>query len=187
MSLQPKTITAFMLGLNHKTDIFRLQRKINEYREPLLAIIPGITLTELWQTLGNFETVLLIVSVLVLITGLMGLLTTLLTTLTERRREMAVLRVVGAHAYHIIILFTLEAALVVTGGCWFGIMLLYSIQRLIQPLLMATYGFYWQFSLLDIEQWSILGLALLLGILLSLLPGWIAYRYSLQDGLIIRI
>ena len=188
MSLQPKTITAFMLGLNHKTDIFRLQRKINEYREePLLAIIPGVTLTELWQTLGNFETVLLIVSVLVLITGLMGLLTTLLTTLTERRREMAVLRVVGAHAYHIIILFTLEAALVVTGGCWFGIMLLYSIQRLIQPLLMATYGFYWQFSLLDIEQWSILGLALLLGILLSLLPGWIAYRYSLQDGLIIRI
>jgi putative ABC transport system permease protein len=71
MNLQPKTITAFMLGLENKIDTFRLQRKINEYvEEPLLAILPGATLAMLWQTIGNFEKILLAVSGLALMTGL---------------------------------------------------------------------------------------------------------------------
>jgi putative ABC transport system permease protein len=188
MGLEPKTITAFMLGLENKIDTFRLQRKINEYRaEPLLAIIPGATLATLWQTIGNFEKVLLVVSALVLMAGLIGLLTTLLTTLNERRREMAVLRAVGAHAYHVMLLFILEATFVVAGGCVLGIALLYLIQSLIQPLVADLYGIHISLSLLDAEQLLVLGAAVLLGILFSLIPGLIAYKRSLQDGLMVKI
>jgi putative ABC transport system permease protein len=188
MALQPEHITAFMLGLENKAYTFQLQRKINEYRaEPLLAIIPGMTLASLWQTIGKFEQVLMMLSALVLITGLIGLLTTLLTTLNERRREMAVLRAVGAHAYHVIILFMLESVFVVIGGLLLGIALLYSIQYLIQAFLVETYGIYLSITMLDGQQILILLMAILLSMLLSLIPGFIAYKRSLQDGLMVKI
>jgi len=197
MALQPKSITAFMLGLERKIDTFRLQRSINQFqKEPLLAIVPGSTLASLWQMVGNFEKVLMAVSTLVLLTGLMGLLTTLLTTLNERRREMAVLRAVGAHPYHIMILFALEASFVVLAGCFFGVLCLYLIQILFQPLianfyglhLIANfYGLHLAISFLDREQFYILSAAILVSLLLSLIPGYIAYKRSLTDGLSVKI
>ena len=188
MGLEPKSITAFMLGVESKITLFSLQRKINNHpNEPLQAIMPGSTLASLWQTMGQFEKVLMAVSVLVLFTGLMGLLTALLTTLNERRREMAVLRAVGAHAYHIIVLFVLEAILVVMGGFLFGIAMLYAMQAIMQPILADSYGIFLSLKMLDGEQIIILLVALLLAIILSLIPGLIAYKRSLQDGLMVKI
>jgi putative ABC transport system permease protein len=188
MNLQPKTITAFMLGLENKIDTFRLQRKINEYvEEPLLAILPGATLAMLWQTIGHFEKILLAVSGLALMTGLMSILTVLLAALNERRREMAVLRAVGAHAYHVALLFILEAFLVVAAGALFGIAMLYLLQIVIQPILSDSLGIYITISALDIEQMMILCGAISLGVLFSLIPGLIAYKRSLQDGLMIKV
>ncbi|MCV6639598.1 FtsX-like permease family protein [Candidatus Albibeggiatoa sp. nov. NOAA] len=187
MDLQPKTITAFMLGLERKIDTFRLQRQINQYRaEPLMAILPGATLAELWQMIGQFEKVLMLISGFVLVAGLIGLLTTLLTTINERRREMAILRTVGAHGYHIGLLFMLEAIFIVAGGCGLGVVLFYIVQIMLQSWLSASYGLYLTISLLDTQQWMILGAAILFGMLLSLLPAWLAYRYSLQDGLMVK-
>lgn len=188
MQLQPKTITAFMLGLKNRTATFRMQRKINEYTdEPLLAILPGATLAILWNTLGNFEKILLAIAFLVLLSGLLGMLTTLLSTLNERRREMAILRTVGAHAWHIISLFLLEAFMVISGGCVLGVIANYLVQFIAQPLLINLYGIHINIMLPDSDQWAIIGGALLLGLFFSLLPGLIAYRRSLQDGLILKV
>jgi len=96
MDLQPKQITAFMLGLNSKIATFSLQREINEFRgEPLLAILPGVALQELWSLMGTAEQALFVVSLFVVLTGLIGMLTAILTSLNERRREMAILRSVA--------------------------------------------------------------------------------------------
>ncbi|HIO92239.1 MAG TPA: ABC transporter permease [Leucothrix mucor] len=188
MGLEPKSITAFMLGVKNKVGIFRLQRKINEYNdEALLAIMPGSTLANLWQTMGQFEKVLMAVSALVLLAGLITLLTALLTTLNERRREMAVLRAVGAHAYHVIVLFILESLFVVIGGCLIGVGLLYGAQYLLQPFMAENYGIHLIINALDSEQMMILMAAILAGLLLSIIPGFIAYKRSLQDGLMVKI
>ncbi|MEH6456932.1 MAG: FtsX-like permease family protein, partial [Cocleimonas sp.] len=187
LELEPKSITAFMLGLENRVGTFRLQRKINEYaNEPLLAILPGSTLATLWNTLGNFEKILLAVAFLVLLSGLLGMLTTLLSTLNERRREIAILRTVGAHAWHIILLFLIEASIIVAGGCILGVIASYLLQLIAQPLLLNSYGIHIDILFLDIQQWAIIGGALLLGMLFSLLPGLIAYRRSLQDGLTLK-
>ncbi|HIP95545.1 MAG TPA: FtsX-like permease family protein, partial [Leucothrix sp.] len=188
MQLQPKTITAFMLGLKNRTATFRLQRKINQYKaEPLLAILPGATLATLWNTLGNFESILLAIAFLVLLSGLLGMLTTLLSTLNERRREIAILRAVGAHAWHIIALFLLEALIVVGSGCLLGVAASYILQLVAQPLLVSLYGIHISIMFPDMQQWFIIGGALLLGLIFSLLPGLIAYRRSLQDGLVLKV
>ena len=188
MKLQPKTITAFMLGLKNRIATFRLQRNINQYKaEPLLAILPGATLAILWNTLGNFEKILLAVSFLVLLSGLLSMLTTLLSTLNERRREIAILRTVGAHAWHIVSLFLLEAFIVVGSGCLIGVIASYALQLIAKPWLLSLYGIHIDILFLDSQQWLIIGGALLLGLIFSLLPGMIAYRRSLQDGLVLKV
>ena len=188
MDLQPKTITAFMVGLDNRINTFRLQRKITEYdEEPLMAIIPGATLAELWQTISAFEQVLLVIAGFVLIAGLLGMLTTLLSTLNERRREMAVLRAIGAHPYHIILLFVWETFFIVLAGCLVGVGVLYLLLFLTRPFLIQEYGINIAITPPDSQQWILFAVVLLLGILVSLIPGVIAYKRSLQDGLAIKI
>ena len=186
--LQPKAITAFMIGLTNRINTFRLQRTISEYNEePPMAIIPGATLAELWQTISVFEQVLLVISGFVLIAGLLGMLTMLLSTLNERRREMAVLRAVGAHPYHIIFLFVLETVFIVFVGYLVGMGILYLLLVLAQPLLVEFYGVNIAVTPPDAQQWILFAVLLLLSILVSLVPGLIAYRRSLQDGLAIKV
>ncbi|HHC74253.1 MAG TPA: FtsX-like permease family protein [Thiothrix sp.] len=188
MDLQPKVITAFLVGLKTRAAAFKVQREINDYRpEALSATIPGVALAELWQALGHFERMLRLITLFVLMTGLLGMLTTLLSTLNERRREMAILRAIGAHPQHIFLLFMLETLFITSLASVFAIFLLMLAVTIAQPWVMAEYGLqlsYW------LPQWTdvgLLGLVSLLGLLLSLLPSWIAYRRALQDGLTIKL
>ncbi len=75
---------------------FTMQRAINEYRqEPLLAVLPGIALSQLWELVGVADSALAVIAAFVVLAGLLGMLTAILTSLNERRREMAILRSVA--------------------------------------------------------------------------------------------
>nr|CAA6824800.1 MAG: ABC-type antimicrobial peptide transport system, permease component [uncultured Thiotrichaceae bacterium] len=188
MDLQPQVITAMLVGLKNRAATFRLQREINEYRkEPLLAAIPGVALAELWRAIGQFEVILRIITLFVLIAGLLGMLTTLLSTLNERRREMAILRAVGAFPYQIFLLFILEAFLIVLAGCLAGMALVRGITSSAQPWLTAEYGLHLRGWWPQSDDMLVLGLVVILAMVFSLFPGWIAYRRSLQDGLTVRV
>src|SRR3989338_353940 len=126
LDLTPKAITAILLGLNSKIATFSLQRALNEFRgEPLLAILPGVALQELWSLMGTAEQALFVVSLFVVLTGLIGMLTAILTSLNERRREMAILRSVGARPWHVATLLVIEAFALALAGVLLGIALLY--------------------------------------------------------------
>ncbi|WP_342243892.1 ABC transporter permease [Pseudomonas sp. OTU5201] len=188
MDLQPKAITAFMLGLNSKIATFALQRQINEYRgEPLLAILPGVALQELWSLMGTAEKALFVVSLFVVLTGLIGMLTAILTSLNERRREMAILRSVGARPWHIGSLLVLEAFTLAAAGAVLGVGLLYLGIGLSQGYVQANYGLYLPLALPSPYEWTLLGAILAAALLMGVVPAWRAYRQSLADGLSIRL
>ncbi|MEN8249903.1 MAG: FtsX-like permease family protein [Bacteroidota bacterium] len=188
MDLQPKAITAFMLGLHSKISTFQIQRKINDYnQEPLLAIVPGIALQELWSLMGVAEQALMIISVFVVITGLIGMLTVILTSLNERRREMAILRSVGARPWQILLLLMTESFTFVLAGCLLGVVLLYLIMIIAQSLMTQYFGLYISISMLGMSDILILSLILFAGFFMGLIPGYQAYRSSLADGLTLRI
>ncbi|HIQ44979.1 ABC transporter permease [Ectopseudomonas khazarica] len=188
MDLQPKQITAFMLGLNSKIATFSLQREINEFRgEPMLAILPGVALQELWSLMGTAEQALFVVSLFVVLTGLIGMLTAILTSLNERRREMAILRSVGARPWHIASLLVLEAFALALAGVLFGLALLYLGIALAQGHVQANYGLYLALSAPTGYEWKLLGGILLAALLMGSVPAWRAYRQSLADGLSIRL
>ncbi|MEL7099244.1 MAG: ABC transporter permease, partial [Pseudomonadota bacterium] len=112
MDLQPAAITAALVGVKNRLGIFGLQRAINTYgREPLLAILPGVALTELWQVVGLAERALLAVSGMVVVTALVGMMATSFASLAARRREMAILRAMGAGPRTVLGLLMLEAVL----------------------------------------------------------------------------
>ena len=187
MNLKPQAITAALVGLKSKLAVFRLQRAINEYHaEPLSAILPGSTLQELWGLVGTAETALAAVSAMVVATALLGMVTMILTTLNERRREMAILRSVGARPATILGLLTAEAALLILLGVLLGIALLYGALLGLQPYIDRAYGLYIALEPLKRSEWiSLLGIVLA-GILAGLLPAFRAYRLSLADGMTVH-
>ena len=128
-SVQPESkrvLTALLIGLKSRGAALSVQRFVNEYPgEPLTAILPGSTLEEVWDIVGAAEKTLLAVSALVVVVGLAGMLVALLTSLSERRREMAILRSVGARPMHIFGLILGEAAFLTLAGIAVGLAILY--------------------------------------------------------------
>lgn len=188
MQLQPKAITAALLGLKSKVATFTVQRQVNEYRgEPLLAILPGVALQELWSLMGTAEKALFVVSLFVVLTGLIGMLTAILTSLNERRREMAILRSVGARPWHIGGLLVLEALVLAAAGAALGLVLLYGGIAAGQGWVQARYGLYLPLALPSAYELRLLGAILGAALLMGGVPAWRAYRQSLADGLSIRL
>lgn len=186
--LKPTQITAFLVGLKSKLSIFQLQREINEYREePLLAALPGATFQEIWKSLVVVESALILVSFCVVVAGLFGMLAALLTTLSERRREMALLRSVGARPYQIFCLLLGEAGLLAASGCAFGVILQYALLALARPLLETYFGLFVPLQWPTLQELEYLLVVVLLGGLIGLIPAWRAYRKSLADGLTMAI
>ena len=141
LKLQPQQITAMLLGLKSKIQIFSLQRQINTYRkEPLSAIMPGIALHELWGMMSVAEQALMIVSGFVVVAGLLGMLSSLLTSLQERRREMAILRAMGARPKHVFALLISEASVLTFVGITTGVITLYALLAVIGPIIQQHYG-----------------------------------------------
>jgi putative ABC transport system permease protein len=188
LDLTPQSITAFMVGMESKVMTFTMQRAINEYRqEPLLAIIPGVALTQMWNLVGIADTALMIVAAFVVLAGLLGMLTAILTSLNERRREMAILRSVGAGPRHVFTLLVTEAGLLASAGVAAGIALCYGLIFAAQPVLERRFGIFLDPGGLRSYDLAILGTIILAAILMGALPAWRAYRNTLSDGLTIRV
>lgn len=186
--LTPQTITAALIGLKSKVATFQVQRMVNEFRdEPLLAILPGVALNELWRLVGVAENALLVVSGFVVVVGLFGMLTALLAGLNERRREMAILRSVGARPMHVFALIGGEALLLTVLGALLGLLLLLVLLWFAQPFIASRFGLFIAVAGLSQHELQLLAAVLAAGLLAGVVPAYRAYRLSLADGLSPRL
>lgn len=186
--LTPQSVTAILIGLKSKIATFQLQRSINEYRgEPLLAILPGVTLQNLWSIVGGVEVALLAVGLLVTAAGLVCLLVAILASLNERRREMAILRSVGARPLHVFALLISEAVGLALLGMFLGILCTYVALAIARPIVQHSSGLLLQWPAWSLTDLGILGGFLAAATLAGAVPAWQAYRRSLADGLTLRL
>jgi len=184
---EPEQITAFLLGLKSRGAALGLQRAISTYGgEPLTAAMPGVTLQEIWQAIGVAENALLAVAILVVVVGLFCLLAVLMTSLNERRREMAILRSVGARPRHLFTLMVGEATWVTLLGTASGVALLQILILFGQPLIASHFGLYLQAGGINGTQLILIVMVCLCGALIGLVPGYRVYRNSLADGMTVR-
>jgi len=184
---EPEQITAFMLGLQSRMQVFSLQRAINTNKsEALSAILPGIALHELWSIMSIAEQALLAVSVCVVVAGLLGVLSSLLTSLQGRRREIAILRAMGARPKHILSLLLSEACLISALGIVVGVLSLYLLMWSITPYVQSEYGISLSLAMLTSTEMLML-LAVQVGALIvGLIPAINAYLQSLSDGMAVK-
>jgi len=164
-----------------------MQNYINNMKaEPLTAIIPAVALQSLWALFSIAEVALNIVTIFVVLVGLLGMLSIILMSLNERRREMAILRSVGARPSHILALIVGEAGCVCFAGILLGVGLLYGLLWIVQAPLANNYGFYLEINPLTGYDLLILFIIQLSALMIALIPGALIYKYSLADGLNIK-
>ncbi len=188
MDLQPKAVTALLVGLSSRGAVFREQRAINTYRaEPLLAILPGVALQELWGLISVAEKALFIVSVCVVVAGLVNLMSVLLAGLNERRREMAVLRSAGAKPANVFMLLCIESFMLTVGGIVLGLFLHYLLTAMGALFLQQRFGLTVAMTLPSGTEIKLLLAIAVAGLLAGTLPALQAYRKSLADGLSHRL
>lgn len=187
-NLTPKKVTAVLVGLKTRAAVFSVQRTISEFEaEPLMAILPGVALDELWDVVGIGERGLLLMSLLVSLVSLAGLVAVITAGLDQRRRELAILRAVGAGPWQILCLLALEGALVTACGVIVGAAVCMALVATLGGWAAAQFGVVLHLQAPSSAEWALSGSVLAAGSLASLVPGWRAYRLSLVDGLSPRV
>ncbi len=179
VELRPTVITAAMLGLTSRIATFQVQRQINQYpEEPLLAILPGVALSELWQIIGTVENLLRLITVLILLSSLLGLSTMLLASMRERRREMAVLRAIGAGPLVIFFLIQVEALLVVLTALVASVLLIWFSLSVSTDWLASQFGLYLDTNIFTANSLYIAGFAIVATLVVAMIPAIGAYRQA---------
>jgi putative ABC transport system permease protein len=186
--LKPRQVTAALVGLKRRSLVFSVQRWVADFKpEPLLAVLPGVALDELWDLVGLGERSLMAVGALVAVVSVLGLVAVVLAGLNERRRELAVLRAVGAGPRHVLLLLLLEGGLVTGLGLLLGWAACAALTLALGPWTQAHYGLNLSLRWPGEAEARVLGLILATGLAASLLPAWRAYRMALADGLSPRV
>lgn len=187
-SLEPDQITAFLVGLKSKSAVLRYQRDANTFpNEALSAIIPGVALARLWSVTSAAELALRAIAALVVAAGLVGMMTAILTSLNERRREMALLRAAGARARDVFALLMAESLFIAATGAALGATLLFAAMRFGAAAIETRFGA--PLAGLGPAPYDVIviGAVVAAGLLLGAIPAALAYRNSLADGLSMRV
>ncbi|MEM8823623.1 MAG: FtsX-like permease family protein [Pseudomonadota bacterium] len=181
--LAPDAVTAALVGTSSRIAVFRTARAINDYpEEPLLAVLPGIALQELWSVIGTAERALAAISAMVVLTAIVGLVATILATLDQRRREIAILRALGARPSVVAGLLVAESGTIALIGVGLGLAMVLGSAPALGGWLRSAYGLDLPVGL-SLCEGIILGSIILAALLAGLLPAWRAYRIGLADRL----
>ncbi len=174
--LHPKSMTAFMLGLKSKMETFRVQQMINHYAdEPLLAILPGVALSELWRMMSVLENTLLLVSALVFVAACLGVTALLLTSIRERNREIQLLRTIGASPGFLFFLIELEAIFITLTSVILGTALLTGSLALSQEFLLSDFGLHIEINVLTRHSVLLISAMTIASIMVALIPSFVGY------------
>ena len=177
----PPNISAFMIGLQSKITTFQFQREINSYsKEPLLAILPGVVLSELWQIMGLVENTLFLISALVFLSACLGVSAILLSSVRERVKEIQLLRVIGTPPIYIFLLLELEAMIITTVSIILATTSLYFLSNFSQSFLVPKLGINIEkFALSDLSLFTLI-IILITSLIVALVPAVYAYVKSRQ-------
>ena len=175
--IEPKFITAIFVGLKSKLATFSFQRTINNFAdEPLLAILPGVALSELWQMMSLLEKSLLLVASLVFVSACFGVSAVLLNSIRERKEEIRLLRIIGASPPFIFALIETETLVITLTATVLATILLTATLIGAEGYIVGNYGIQIsQFMELKSYLW-VVAILLSLTLIAGFVPGWAGYQ-----------
>jgi len=178
-NLKTTQITSFILRSKNRIALLGLQRKISTYKkEALSAIIPALTLAQLWGLLDKLESSLLAISFFVIIVGFLSLLIVLYMSINDRMKEIMILRSIGVSSLDISLLLISETFLLTLSGVVLGFILNFLLILGLGPVLETQYGLYVNLTMPSFEDLFIVYIFLALGALFGVIPALRAYSSS---------
>ena len=180
--LIPKTITAAFVGLKSKLTIFNFQKDIREYQEePISAVIPSIALSELWSIVGVVDKGFKLLSWIVIVISLIAMVTLIINSLENRKREMLIYRANGASPIDLSFMVVMEAIFIGLVSIILALIFVFLISYFASSQLSIHFGISTNFSFLTLNEATILSIILLAGVLSSMVPAFITYRNNLNQ------
>lgn len=183
----PESITSFFVKLKSKTRILSMQREITDNKdEALLAVIPGSVLSDIWRSLSQIEFVLKLISALVMVVGLIGMIIALMTSLNERRREMAILRSLGAGFGHLAKIVFLEVFLILGLAVITSAVLKVLLETALSGYVAKKFGLIISGSWFSVMDIVMMVATIVVGLIFALFPILVFKNKSLKDGLAVK-
>lgn len=176
-SAQPDLeVTAVLIRLKSVGLRLWMAQEIQKRTESMAAIPVNEMLRLYQQVLGPMQRVLLGVAALVVVVSALSITATLYQSAERRRRDLAVLRALGAHRREILALVVIEALLLTLLGLTAGWLLGHGGLALAGPYLREGFGIGISSWTTDRLEWFALGTVAFGGLLAGLLPAILAYR-----------
>jgi len=185
--LQPKTISAIFISLKNRTQIFQFQRDVLNYKnEAISSVMPGVTLSRLWMLTGNVDKAFKFITFLIIIIALLGMIAMTIAGLNSRRREMAILRSVGASPSNIVSLLLVESIIIALVSCAVGYIIMIIIFSLGKDYLQNNYGiFIDSFSIKNYDLQIIIAIVCA-ALIATIIPAIQVYKNTIRDGLSVK-
>ena len=183
----PAPVSAAIVLAKNKFGLVELQRAIGDYEvEPLTAVLPGVALAKIWQLIGAAEKGFRLISLLVIIVALVALVAMTLTSLDGRRRELAILRSVGARPRQLVLMLMGESLMIATSACVLSLIITALASFMIVTNVMGSYGLTSHMSILVWGDLIFMVYIILLALMVTLWPAIQLYRRTIHDGITIR-
>lgn len=173
-------VPAILVKAASVADAYRLRAK---YRgDGVMAVFPGEVLVDLYATMGDVRAMMsglaLAAQCLVLVSILIGVL----AVLSARRRQIAVLRALGAPRGFVFAVIWLQIAGLVAAGAVLGLGLGVGAAYGLSQLAEARFGVALPLSI-GPDEWTTVAIAAGLGMVLAAIPAAIGYRQSIAAAL----
>jgi putative ABC transport system permease protein len=178
----PGQVSSIVLKLRSPITAFGLYRELND-REDAMAAFPAAEIRKLFDIVGNIDRLLLAQAILILIVAGVAIAVSIYNSMSERRREIAILRALGARRVTIFSIVLLEAVIICLFGAAAGLVGGHVVVGLANGALYKASGFVIPAFHIQPLEWYILGVAVILGAVAGLGPALGAYRTDVAKNL----
>ena len=180
---EQKEVTAVLINAKHDPAAIILRANINEGPYAQAAVPFQEINWILNNVVGNVRTLLVVMTALILVVSGVGIFVSIYNSMADRRREIAVMRALGAQRGTVFSIIFLESILLCVGGGLFGVLLGHGMVVIAAPILEVRTGLLidpWAFETLELVLLpALIALASLVGIV----PGLTAYRTDVAKAL----
>lgn len=176
------TVTAIAVKLGSPIFFESFVRSVNEGTSAQAAL-PVFEMMNLFAIVGNINGVLFAVAGLTIIIGALSIVAALYNSLNERKREIAIMRSLGAHRKTIVMLILSEAGSIGFFGAILGVLSAHILAIVLRPYIAQRIGASIEVQLWYPQVWLLVVYVLLFTLCIACIPAWKAYRTAVADHL----
>jgi putative ABC transport system permease protein len=180
-----KEVTAILVKIDPRYPtlgpILRGQLKDGFQAQAVNPIIPMQQLMN--DVLGNVRNLLLVLTALIILVSGIGIFVSIYNSMAARKREIAIMRALGAQRRTVFGIILAESILLCVGGGILGVLLGHGLVFAAAPIVEARSGLLIDPMKFDPLELTLIPVLLVLASLVGFLPGLTAYRTDVAEGL----